>query len=83
MADNTLHKLFPKRTIHCYSVSGCVVCGYIVVFVVHDLVLGPDDEVCGKSLYTMPMKALSTWVYPFRHTRLLYEGLQNTVMLKL
>ena len=54
-----------------------------VVLVKHDLVLGPDDEVCGKSLYKMKMKELSTWVYLFGHARLLYRGLENTVMLQL
>ena len=54
-----------------------------VVLVEHDLVLGPDDEVCGKSLYKMQMKEVSTWVYLFGHARLLYRDLENTVMLQL
>ena len=53
-----------------------------VVLVEHDLVLG-HDEVCGKSLYKMQMKEVSTWVYLFGHARLLYRGLENTVMLQL
>ena len=64
----------PKANIHCFTVSACVEWRYVVV-VVHDLVLGPDDEVCGKSLSTMRMKVLSTWVFLFGHTRLLYGGI--------